>query len=192
MLVLCLVLHTYIGVIRGAACICWCCIWCYIHILVLYTYIGVVYTYGSCIHIRISYGVASISRFLTITGFFCRIQSLLQGSFAKETYHFKEPTNRSHPISCGYAFVYVYNTNGNERSVLLWVYICYNKCLTKQNSTTVNKTKLNYCLLQQMSNKTKLNYCSTPHRVVNTNTTTNERCSLSALVFLSLLYSVLW
>jgi len=25
--------------------------------------------------------------------------SLLQGSFAKETYHFKEPTNRSHPIS---------------------------------------------------------------------------------------------
>jgi len=145
MLVLCLVLHTYIGVIRGAACICWCCIWCYIHILVLYTYIGVIYTYWSCIHIRISYGVASISRFLTITGFFCRIQSLLQGSFAKETYHFKEPTNRSHPISCGYAFVYVYNTNGNERSVLLWVYVCYNKCLTKQNSTTVNKTKLNYC-----------------------------------------------
>jgi len=32
-------------------------------------------------------------------GLFCRISSLLQGSFAKETYHFKEPTNRSHPIS---------------------------------------------------------------------------------------------
>ena len=29
---------------------------------------------------------------------FCRIQSLLQGSFAKETYNFKEPTNHSHPI----------------------------------------------------------------------------------------------
>ena len=28
----------------------------------------------------------------------CRISSLLQGSFAKETYNFKEPTNRSHPI----------------------------------------------------------------------------------------------
>jgi len=28
-------------------------------------------------------------------GLFCRISSLLQGSFAKETYHFKEPTTRS-------------------------------------------------------------------------------------------------
>ena len=26
---------------------------------------------------------------------FCRISSLLQGSFAKETYNFKEPTNQS-------------------------------------------------------------------------------------------------
>ena len=31
-------------------------------------------------------------------GLFCRISSLLQASFAKETYNFKEPTNRSHPI----------------------------------------------------------------------------------------------
>ena len=41
-----------------------------------------------------------ISRFDTFClETFCRISSLLQGSFAKETYHFKEPTNRSHPIS---------------------------------------------------------------------------------------------
>ena len=40
----------------------------------------------------VAYGVASISRLLKITGLFCRIQSLSQGSFAKETYHFKEPT----------------------------------------------------------------------------------------------------
>ena len=33
-----------------------------------------------------------------ITGLFCRISSLLQGTFAKETYNFKEPTNHSHPI----------------------------------------------------------------------------------------------
>ena len=38
-----------------------------------------------------------MSRVLKIIGLFCRISSLLQGSFAKETYHFKEPTNRSHP-----------------------------------------------------------------------------------------------
>ena len=31
-------------------------------------------------------------------GLFGRIQSLLQGSFAKETYTFKEPTSGSHPI----------------------------------------------------------------------------------------------
>jgi len=43
--------------------------------------------------------VAAISRLLKIIGLFCRIWSLLQGSFAKEIYHFKEPTNRSHPIA---------------------------------------------------------------------------------------------
>ena len=34
-----------------------------------------------------------------MTGLFSRISSLLQGSFAEETYNFKEPTNRSHPIA---------------------------------------------------------------------------------------------
>jgi len=36
------------------------------------------------------------SRLLKMIGLFCRIWSLLQGSFAKEAYNFKEPTNRSH------------------------------------------------------------------------------------------------
>ena len=44
------------------------------------------------------YGVATISRHLKIMGLFCRISSLSQSSFAKETCHFKEPTNRSHPV----------------------------------------------------------------------------------------------
>ena len=44
------------------------------------------------------YGVATVSRPLKIIGLFCRISSLVLGSFAKETYNFKEPTNRSHPI----------------------------------------------------------------------------------------------
>jgi len=43
-------------------------------------------------------GVAMISRLLKIIGLFCRIKSLLRGSFSKETYNFEEPTNRSHPI----------------------------------------------------------------------------------------------
>ena len=47
------------------------------------------------------YGVATISRLLKIIGLLCRLSSLLQGSFAKETYNFKEPTNRSHSIVVG-------------------------------------------------------------------------------------------
>ena len=43
-------------------------------------------------------GVATNSRLLKIIGLFYRILSLLEGSFAKETYNFKEPANRSHPI----------------------------------------------------------------------------------------------
>ena len=44
------------------------------------------------------YGVATISKLLKIIGLFCRISSLAKGSFAKETYNFKEPTDCSHPI----------------------------------------------------------------------------------------------
>jgi len=53
----------------------------------------------TCLFVVLLYGVATISRLLQITGFFCRISSLLYGSFAKETYHFKEPTTRSYPTA---------------------------------------------------------------------------------------------
>ena len=46
----------------------------------------------------LGYGVATISRLLEMICLFCRILSLLWVSFAKETYHFKEPTSGSHPI----------------------------------------------------------------------------------------------
>ena len=48
---------------------------------------------------KISYGVATISRLLKTIGLFCRISSLLQGSFAKKTYNFEASTHRSHPIA---------------------------------------------------------------------------------------------
>jgi len=44
------------------------------------------------------YGVATVSRNDYIIGLFSRILSLLQGSFAKETYNLIDPINRSHPI----------------------------------------------------------------------------------------------
>jgi len=57
-------------------------------------------------HVRLcTYEVATVSRIDSIMGLFCRILSLLQGSFAKETYDFIDPTARSHPI-----YVYVYKT----------------------------------------------------------------------------------
>ena len=42
----------------------------------------------TCTHVQ-WYGVATMSRFPKIIGLFCRILSLLQRSFAKETYNFK-------------------------------------------------------------------------------------------------------
>ena len=46
-----------------------------------------------------TYGVASVSRINQIIGLFCKgaLQKRLYS--AKETYNFKEPTNRSHPIA---------------------------------------------------------------------------------------------
>ena len=49
--------------------------------------------------------MAAVSRINKIIGRFCRILSLLKGSFAKETYDFTDPTNRRHPIvnlPCGH------------------------------------------------------------------------------------------
>jgi len=76
--------------VRACACVCVCvhayacaCVYIYVFVCV-------------CVYIRC--GVATISRLLKIIGLFCRISSVLLGSFAKETYYFKMPTNRSHPI----------------------------------------------------------------------------------------------
>jgi len=40
-------------------------------------------------YVKYHYGVATISRLLKIIGLFCRILSLYEFSFAKETYNFK-------------------------------------------------------------------------------------------------------
>ena len=59
------------------------------------------------------YGVATVSRIEKIIGLFCRILSLLQVAFAKETYNFIDPTNWSYRIS----FVtWLVHTNAMTRS----------------------------------------------------------------------------
>ena len=47
-------------------------------------------------HYTCQCGVATVSRIDKIIGLFCRMLSLLQDSFAKQTYHLIDPTNRSH------------------------------------------------------------------------------------------------
>jgi len=44
------------------------------------------------------YGVATISRLLQMLGLFCKRALYKRLYSAIETYNFKEPTNRSHPI----------------------------------------------------------------------------------------------
>jgi len=44
------------------------------------------------------YGVASIKRLLEIIGLVCKRALLKRLHSAKDTYNFKKPTNRSHPI----------------------------------------------------------------------------------------------
>jgi len=43
-------------------------------------------------------GVASLKLYLKIIGLFCKRELIKRQYSAKETYNFKEPTNRSHPI----------------------------------------------------------------------------------------------
>ena len=55
------------------------------------------------------YRVATISRLLQIIVLFCKRALQKRLYSAKETYHFKEPTNRSHPIpSCWCCFSFWY------------------------------------------------------------------------------------
>jgi len=49
-------------------------------------------------HCHSHYGVASISRLLKIIRLFCKRDLQKRLYSAEETYNFKEPTNRSHPI----------------------------------------------------------------------------------------------
>ena len=60
-----------------------------------------------------AYGVATISSLLKITGLFCKRALYKRRYSAKETYNFKEPTNRSHPIM------------GQSVSIVYFVYVFF-------------------------------------------------------------------
>ena len=61
-----------------------------------------------CLYTKgVDYGVATISRLLKIICLFCKRALFKRRYSAKETYDFKEPTNRSHSI-CMYTCICVY------------------------------------------------------------------------------------
>jgi len=65
----------------------------------MYTYMNI-YMLGIVTALcRSCYGVATISRMLKNIGLFCKRYLQKRPIFCKETYIFKHPTNRSHPIS---------------------------------------------------------------------------------------------
>jgi len=65
------------------------------------------------------YGVATISRLLKIIGLFCKRALQKRPIIFKETYNFKEPTNRSHPIS---TYIYMLGLRLSPRVSLEYMY----------------------------------------------------------------------
>jgi len=92
--------HLYIFIyIRIISCIHkWCSRWLSVHEWVTVS----TSTGASLIYL---YGVATISRMLKNIGLFCKRDLQKRPIFCKETYIFKHPTNRSHPI---HIFVHLY------------------------------------------------------------------------------------
>ena len=105
-------IYKYIYIIRFLVCLyIYSCVYMYLYIrmcvcVYVYTYEIHIHTHmitrsHKCVGCEKMHSVPcsrqlvfTIGRLLEITGLFCRISSLLQGSFAKETYHLKEPTRR--------------------------------------------------------------------------------------------------
>ena len=71
------------------------------------------------------YGVDTISRLLKIIGLFCERALWKRLYSAKETWTFKEPTNRSHPIAWSLLVLYVYLCMYTYLSIYLYKYYIY-------------------------------------------------------------------
>ena len=98
-----------------------------------------IFSYGSIFSVDMHfgvcsdmYGVATISRIDKILGLFCRIASLLWGSFVKEICNLIDPTNISQRIVCGernarkdiVRVVYVCMSRRARKDIVRVVYVC--------------------------------------------------------------------
>jgi len=99
----------------------WCeCVVCVCHVCVMCMYTHPHDTHTNWNNSLISicvYGVATISRLLEIAGLFCKRALQKRPIFLKETYNFKEATDRSHSIPHG--------THKNWYNSLISICVCH-------------------------------------------------------------------
>jgi len=88
---------------------------------------------------NMTYGVATISRLLKIIGLFCKRALSKRRYSAKETYSFKEPTNRSHPIfiCVHYAFQ---KQQHNHRQNTIYTALWYVRLTHRLDAKKINDT----------------------------------------------------
>jgi len=75
------------------------------------------------------HGVATISRLLKITRLFCKRTRWKRRCSAKETYNFKESTNRSHPIVAKFFFFWIAPASSKAPSSLPVDLDCVHACI---------------------------------------------------------------
>ena len=123
-------------------------------------------------------------------GLFCRILSLLQGSFAKETYNLKEPTSRSHSIPNTISQIFdavTMYTNHLWCQMLLHIYMCLYICADIRCAYTlvVSDTPTKSLRLPQTSRANPVQCCSTHqqrcqiHRPSPYVTSSTSQCTVS-------------
>jgi len=122
----------------------------------------------------VCYGVATISRLLKIIGLFCRIQSLLWGSSAKETCNFKEPTNRSLPIWLIRAWYAALHACAVTHSHVTWLMscVCHDSFACDRNHVTwvswlirTWHAKCHVCAMGWLCSVGSLKYTSLLHNI---------------------------
>ena len=94
------------------------CMYTYMYMCVyIFTYIYIyIYIY---IYTQVGYGVATTSTLTTWASLFLKTALFLQGSLAKETWQFREPTHQRHPLSESFIFRQYYKVAKTHRMHIL-------------------------------------------------------------------------
>jgi len=90
-----------------------------------YTFVWHLFGAAHCM----SYGVATISRLLKCIDLFCKTALYKRRYSAEETYNFKEPTNRSHPI-CQKDAIRMWNVSHMNDSRVMWSHSWKAHCIS--------------------------------------------------------------